>query len=103
MIPPRNAMSVPTRIGTNLSACALVRVNRGSTWTIFAPRFFASITHWKPTGWASAIFDVLPGVVAGLDDPVRDHVHRDVEVEVLPLRRVGAAVADLGLPHRAGD
>jgi hypothetical protein len=38
-------------------ASALVRVNRGSTWMIFAPRFFASTTYWKPTGWASAMLE----------------------------------------------
>ena len=50
-------MSVPTRIGTYVSASALVRVNRGSTWMTFAPRAFASITHWNPTGWASAMLE----------------------------------------------
>ena len=34
-----------------------MRVNRGSTWMTFAPRGFASITHWNPTGWASAMFE----------------------------------------------
>ncbi len=50
-------MSVPARIGTCRSATALVRVNRGSTWMTVAPRFFASITHWKPTGWHSAMLE----------------------------------------------
>ena len=50
-------MSEPARIGTWTSAIALVRVNRGSTWMIVAPRFFASITHWNPTGWHSAMFE----------------------------------------------
>ena len=54
MMPPRKAMSVPARIGTCTSATALVRVNRGSTWMIVAPRALASITHWNPTGCASA-------------------------------------------------
>ena len=57
MMPPRNAMSLPTRIGTCLSATALVRVNRGSTWITLAPRCCASTTHWKPTGWASAMLE----------------------------------------------
>ena len=47
-------MSVPARIGTCRSATALVLVNRGSTWMTRAPRAFASITHWNPTGCASA-------------------------------------------------
>jgi hypothetical protein len=56
-MPPRNAMSEPARIGTNVSARALVRVNRGSTWITLAPRRLASTTHWKPTGCASAMFE----------------------------------------------
>ena len=50
-------MSLPARSGTCRSASALVRVNRGSMCTILAPRAFASITHWKPTGWHSAKFE----------------------------------------------
>ena len=50
-------MSVPARSGTWVSASALVRVNRGSTWMTLAPRALASITHWKPTGWASAMLE----------------------------------------------
>lgn len=52
-------MSLPARSGTCRSASALVRVNRGSMWTTCVPRDFASITHWKPTGWASAMFDPM--------------------------------------------
>ncbi len=48
-------MSVPARSGTCRSATAEVRVNRGSTWMTVAPRFLASMTHWKPTGCASAM------------------------------------------------
>ena len=54
MSPPSQAMSVPARIGTKTSARALVRENRGSTWITVAPRALASITHWNPTGCASA-------------------------------------------------
>lgn len=50
-------MSLPARKGTCRSAIALVRVNRGSTWISVAPRAFASITHWKPTGWHSAMLE----------------------------------------------
>ena len=50
-------MSVPARIGTCTSATAEVRVNRGSTWITVAPRRLASITHWNPTGCASAMFE----------------------------------------------
>ena len=41
-MPPRNAMSVPERIGAWMSASAEVRVNRGSTWMTVAPRRCAS-------------------------------------------------------------
>ena len=34
-------------------------VKRGSTWMSFAPRSLASITHWKPTGWHSAMFEPM--------------------------------------------
>ncbi len=57
MIPPRNTMSLPARSGTYMSAIALVRVNRGSTWMTVAPRALASMTHWKPTGWHSAMLE----------------------------------------------
>ena len=50
-------MSLPARIGTCRSAIALVRLNRGSTWMTVAPRALASMTHWKPTGCASAMFE----------------------------------------------
>ncbi len=50
-------MSVPARIGTCRSASAPVRVSRGSTWISVAPRALASITHWKPTGWHSAMLE----------------------------------------------
>ena len=52
-------MSLPARIGTCRSATALVRVKRGSMWMTFAPRACASMTHWKPTGWHSAMFDPM--------------------------------------------
>ena len=38
-------MSLPARSGTKVWANALVRVKRGSTWMIVAPRFLASATH----------------------------------------------------------
>ena len=57
MIAPRKTMSVPLRIGTYWSARADVRVKRGSMWMTLAPRAFASMTHWNPTGWHSAMFE----------------------------------------------
>ena len=50
-------MSVPERIGTCMSADALVRPKRGSTWMILAPRSRARIAQRKPTGCASARFE----------------------------------------------
>lgn len=52
-------MSLPARSGTCRSATALVRVKRGSMWMTPAPRVLASITHWNPTGWASAMFEPM--------------------------------------------
>ena len=60
-------MSVPARIGRYASATALVRVNRGSTWKTFAPRRLASITHWKPTGCASAMFEPWMTMTSAFD------------------------------------
>src|SRR5699024_6262554 len=39
----------------------------------------------------------LPVLAAGGDEAVCDHVHRDVELEVLPLGAVWPAIADLRL------
>src|SRR4051812_15525839 len=44
------------------------------------------------------VVGVLPAVLAGLDDPLGDHVHRRLEVQVLPLRAARAAIAHLGQP-----
>src|SRR5690606_17074244 len=49
------------------------------------------------------VVEVLPAGVTGRQHAVGDHVHRRVEVEVLPLGPAGAAVADLLLPQRPGD
>ena len=67
-------MSVPARSGTNVSASALVRVNRGSTWITLAPRALASITHWKPTGWASAMLEPWMTMQSALDRSCRKFV-----------------------------
>ena len=50
-------MSDPARSGTCRSATALVRVYRGSMWITVAPRALASMTHWNPTGWHSAMLE----------------------------------------------
>ena len=57
--PASSTMSVPARSGSHRSAIAEVRVKRGSTWTIVAPRSRAFITHRNPTGWFSAIDDPM--------------------------------------------
>ena len=52
-------MSAPARMPIHFVAIAVVRVKRGSTWITLAPRSRASITHWKPTGWFSAMFEPM--------------------------------------------
>jgi len=59
-------MSVPARIGTCRFAIALVRVNRGSTCMTVALLSRASITHWKPTGWFSAMFEPMIRIASEL-------------------------------------
>ena len=59
MSPARKARSVPGRIATWTSAAAEVRVKRGSTWTMVAPRSRATRGQWKPTGCDSAMFDPM--------------------------------------------
>ena len=49
-----NAASVPGRMRAYTSAAAEVRVNRGSTWMIFAPFSWAFRIHLKAMGWFSA-------------------------------------------------
>ena len=43
-------MSEPARIGAWISAIALVRVKRGSTWMSFAPLSLAFMTQRNATG-----------------------------------------------------
>ena len=38
-------MSLPERIGSQISDMAEVRLKRGSTWMTVAPRLRASMTH----------------------------------------------------------
>ncbi len=59
MMPPRNAISDPDRIGAWMSASAEVRVKRGSTWITVAPFCFASVTKRKATGWFSAMLEPI--------------------------------------------
>src|SRR5205809_1019897 len=93
-MPPRKAMSLPARSGTCRSLTADVRVNRGSTWMTLAPRAFASITHWNPTGWHSAMFEPWMTMQSECCRSCR-------KVEVLRVRRERAAVADLRDAARA--
>src|SRR6266545_1578225 len=105
-IPPRNTMSEPGRMGTCRSDAALVRVNRGSTWMIVAPRFFASITQRNATGWHSAMLEPCtttqtedrgrvsyPRLVLDLKDPER-RVELLQEVVLLVVERRAAEVRD---------
>src|SRR5262250_2395004 len=69
MSPPRNTMSVPARMGTQMSASALVREKRGSTWMIVAPCSLAFITQRKPTGCASAKGGAQTGHRAAMSYP----------------------------------
>src|SRR5215468_7317656 len=50
----RKAASVPGLIRAYMSEVADVRVNRGSTWMIFAPFSCAFRIHLKAMGWFSA-------------------------------------------------
>ena len=63
------------RIRANMSAAAEVRVNRGSTWMIFAPFSCALRIHLKAMGWFSAT--LLPSTRIVLQclqvDPVIGH------------------------------
>src|SRR4051812_40247278 len=43
----------------------------------------------RPVHAVALVVGVLPAVLAGCDDPVGDHVHRRLEVELLPLRAAG--------------
>ncbi len=52
-------MSEPARMPIQSVDIALVRVKRGSMWKTRAPRSLASITHWNPTGWFSAMFEPM--------------------------------------------
>ena len=54
---PSRTTSEPARIGMWRSETAEVRVKRGSTWITLAPRDLASVTHWYPTGWFSAMLE----------------------------------------------
>ena len=52
-------MSLPERIGAWMSASAEVRVKRGSTWMIVAPRALACMTKRNPIGWFSAMLEPM--------------------------------------------
>ena len=51
----------------------------------------------------AVVVDVLPAVLAGGDHALGDHVHRLVELELLPLRPARPAVQHLGQPARLLD
>jgi hypothetical protein len=55
----------------------------------------------RPVGGIAVLGLRLPGLGAGADEPVDDHLHRVVERELLPLRAVRAPVLDPVLAQRA--
>ena len=74
MMPPRNAMSLPARIGAWMSAIAEVRVKRGSTWITVAPRRCASTTKRNATGWFSAMLEPMIRTQSDVSRSHRDMV-----------------------------
>src|ERR1700729_1976152 len=83
-------MSVPGRIGAYMSATEAVRVNRGSTTTSLAAfSIFASITHLKPHGCASAALP--PITITTLAFLMSCHV-----LVIAPRPNVGAKLATVG-------
>ncbi len=55
MRPPKRAMSVPGRRGSQISATAAVRVRRGSMLMSLAPRSRALSIQRMDMGWFSAV------------------------------------------------
>src|ERR1700760_4394890 len=83
-------MSVPGRIGAYRSATAAVRVKRGSITTSFAWfSIFASITHLRPHGCASAALP--PMTTTTLAFLMSCHV-----LVIAPRPNVGARLATVG-------
>src|SRR5581483_8787974 len=77
-----------------LDQIVLLAVQRGPTEEVHAERALERLT---------VVRFLLPGLVAGLDDPLGDHVGGLFEADVLPVGRPGAAVLDPGLAHRRVD
>src|SRR3954449_9066675 len=57
----------------------------------------------RPLQATSLGIAVVPGPSAGVEQPVGDHVHRRLELELLPPGPVWAPVLDLQLAPRVGD
>src|SRR5262249_27005011 len=88
--PLRNAMSVPWRIGAYTSATEAERVKRGSTTINLAPRLcFASVTHLKPHGCASAALPPMMITRSVFLMSVQEFV-------IAPRPNVGARLATVG-------
>ena len=74
MMPPRNAISEPDRIGACRSHMAPVRVKRGSTWISVAPRALACMAKRQAIGWFSAMLDPIVMMQSELAMPHSDMV-----------------------------
>ena len=86
-------MSVPTRICTNWSATAAVRLKRGSTHTSLALRLrLASMTKRKPTGWFSAGLPPIASTTSAFLMSVQPLV-------IAPRPNVAARLATVGPCH----
>ena len=80
-------------------------MKRGSTWITVAPRSRASITHWKPTGWFSAMFEPMITMQSAFGEillevvapPRPNEVPRPGTVELCHMR---AWLLDLDDPER---
>jgi hypothetical protein len=67
-------MSVPDRIGAWISASAEVRVKRGSTWMMVAPRRCAATRKRNAIGWFSAILEPITTTQSAFSRSQRDMV-----------------------------
>src|SRR5690606_11206183 len=84
----------PHRCEQLLDEVVLLVVQRGTAE--------AGDAHRAPDTVALVV-EFLPGLAAGLQHAVDDHLHGRVEIEVFPFGAVGPAVADPGLAQLAGD
>src|SRR5437588_799146 len=104
--PPRKAMSLPARIGTCLCARRLVRDLHGAhrreelldqVVLLVVERRAAEMGEaQRAVDAVAAAVAILPAALARGDHALGDHVHRLLELELLPLAAAGPPVADAG-------